>query len=60
MLAATAVMLPTIQNMNSSYNIECASKKLYQTFQFSQANDKKPLCPYIPGALNHTRAGNSV
>ncbi len=44
MLAAITEMLPTIQIMKSSYNMQCAPKKLYQIIPLSQANQKRPLC----------------
>ena len=44
MLAAITEMLPTTQIMNSSYNMKCAPKKLYQTIRFTAANDKGPVC----------------
>ena len=38
-------MLPTTQIMNSSYNMKCTPKKLYQTIQLTAANEKGPICP---------------
>ncbi|OAI46622.1 hypothetical protein AYO43_05900 [Nitrospira sp. SCGC AG-212-E16] len=45
MLAIITEMLPTIQIMNNSYNMQCSPKKLYQTIQLTAANEKGPFCP---------------